>query len=365
MIQRSSTTSSGPKRCLVALAETVLVAIDSCTCNSETKETCVDNKSWIELAAAACDHAGIKPGSLAVVRTWGNTQNTVYRLGGQRYLKLYHRNAKRQFSVERSALQTLAEGGIPAPRLVAAAEGAELPPYVFITAVPGSSAEESWESLSRSEQLAIAREFGAVTALYQQLPHHRLAAVEQQVGGGRESIQSEREQRLAEIEAVPTLSEQRRTLYDLLPAKRDDLLHFVNGEAREYFAVPLKFSHCDLSHAHFYVSKATGAWKFSEVIDWAEAMLVPPEWDVTYHWFWTFTRDQAAMKECLQAFYTDTRPPERFARRCFAAILHTYSWIEIWNALRGEFAQGRPRSGPLARQMTEFLFPPDVFGPPD
>ena len=325
----------------------------------------MENESWLVLAAAVCDHAGIQPGALEVVRTWEKTQNTVYRLGGQRYLKLYHRNAKRQFLVECAALQTIEEGGIPAPRLIAAAEGAELPPYVFISEVPGASAEERWEALSRAEQLAIAREFGSVTAAYQRLPHHPLATVERKIGGGRESIQSEREQRLAEIAAAPMLPEEQRTLFDLFPAQRDDLLHFINGEAREYFDVPAKFSHCDLSHAHLFVSNATGAWHFSGVIDWAEAMLVPPEWDVTYHWFWTFTRDQEAMKACLQAYFADAQPPEHFAQRCFAAILHTYAWIEIWNALRGEFAHGRPRSGPLVRQMTEFLFPPGVFGPPD
>jgi aminoglycoside phosphotransferase (APT) family kinase protein len=325
----------------------------------------MNQQKWLELAMTVCDHAGIQPRSLEVVRTWETTQNSVYRLDDQRYLKLYHRNAQRQFPVECAALQTLATGDIPAPRLIAAAERAELPPYLFTTAVPGSSAEECWESLSRTEQLAVARQFGAVTAAYQQLPHQPLAAVEQAIGGGKESIQFEREQRFAELEALPTLPEERRKLYDLLPAQRADLIDFITDEAPTYFAVPLKFSHCDLSHAHLFVSNVTGDRHFSGVIDWAEAMLVPPEWDVTYHWFWTFTRDRAAMKACLQGYFADAQPPDRFARRCFAAILHTYAWIEIWTALRSEFAQGGPRAGSLARQMTEFLFPPEVFGPPD
>lgn len=324
----------------------------------------MSNEQWLQLAAAACDHAGIKPTSIEIIRTWVDTQNTVYCLDDQRYLKLYHRNAKRQSVVERCALQTLEEGGIPAPRLVAAGESDELPPYLVITKIPGSSAEHSWESLSRSEQLAVARDFGDVTASYQQLPQQRLAAAEREVGGGRESIAFERGQRLAEIEAIPTLPEQRRTLYELLPTKRDDLIRFINVEARDYFDGQSTFSHCDLSHAHFFVSNATGVWTCSGVIDWAEAMLVPPEWDVTFLWFWTFTRDHEAMKACLQSFFANTQPPERFARRCFAATLHSYAWAELWSALRDEFAQ-QPRSGSLERQMTEFLFPPDVFGLPD
>lgn len=325
----------------------------------------MNNKSWLELGMSVCDHAGIQPGPVEVVRTWETTQNTVYRLGDQRYLKLYHRDPQRQFAVECAALQTLAAGGMLAPRLIAAAAQTELPPYVFTTAIPGSSAEDTWEALSRAEQLAVAREFGAVTAAYQQLPHQQLAAVEQAFGGGAESIQFEREQRLAEIAAAPTLSPERRAFYDGLSIQRDDLISFINDEAPAYFAVPLKFSHCDLSHAHLFVANAPGGWRFSGVIDWAEAMLVPPEWDITYHWFWTFKPDQAAMQACLQAYFADSQPPARFARRCFAAILHTYAWVEIWTALREEFIHGQPPSGSLVRQMTEFLFPPEVFGPPD
>ncbi|MEZ4731010.1 MAG: phosphotransferase [Caldilineaceae bacterium] len=337
----------------------------------------MDQQHWLEIAIAVCDHAGIQPRSIEVVRTWETTQNTVYRLGDQRYLKLYHRDPQRQFAVEYAALQTLAAGGILAPRLIAAAAQTELPPYVFTTAVPGSSAEERWEALPRAEQLVGNGEFGAVTAAYHQLPHQPLAAVERTFGGGAESIQFERAQRLAEIEAAPTLTAERRAFYDgfpllsapdrggALPLQRDDLISFITGEATEYFNVPLKFSHCDLSHAHLFVAQETGVWRFSGVIDWAEAMLVPPEWDLTYHWFWTFTRDQAAMKACLGAYFADTQPPACFARRCFAAILHTYAWVEIWTALRGEFARGQPRADSLVRQMTEFLFPPAVFGPPD
>lgn len=325
----------------------------------------MNHQAWLNLALAVCDHAGIQPGSIEVVRTWETTQNTVYRLGDQRYLKLYHRDPQRQFAVERASLQTLATGDIPAPRLLAVAEPVGLPPYLFTTAVPGSSAEDVWERLSRAEQLAVAHEFGAVTSAYHQLPHQQLAAVEETFGGGAESIQFERKQRLAEIAAVPTLPAERRAFYEGLSIQRDDLIGFITGEAPTYFDVPLKFSYCDLSHAHLFVAQEASDWHFSGVIDWAEAMLVPPEWDITYHWFWSFTRDQAAMTACLQAYFADTQPPARFARRCFAAILHTYAWVEIWTALRGEFTQSQPQSGPLVRQMTEFLFPPAVFGPPD
>jgi aminoglycoside phosphotransferase (APT) family kinase protein len=170
---------------------------------------------------------------------------------------------------------------------------------------------------------------------------------------------------LAEFEAVATLPEERRTLYAQLPVQRDELIDFVNFEAHDYLDVSPKFCHCDLSHAHYFVSQASGVWKLSGVIDWAEAMLGPPEWDITFLWLWTFSGDHGAMKACLQTYFAGAPPPDRFARRCFAAVLHNVFWVETWRMLRDRFAREHRESGSLVRQMTEFLFPGDVFGPPD
>jgi hypothetical protein len=322
-------------------------------------------EKWMALAAAACDHAGIRSSSLEIVGTWQNNhRNLVCRLDAQHYLKLYTREPRRQFHAERCALQVMAEHGLPAPRLRAAASPDGLPPYIVTTAVTGASAEHAWGNLSRTEQLILAHEFGVITAAYHQLPQQQFAVVEDEVGGGHESIAFERKQRLAEIEAGPFLSESQRTLYESLPANRDTLIHFISSESPEHFKGPVVFSHCDLSHAHIFVSDTTGYWHVSGVIDWAETMLVPAEWDLTFHWFWTFTRDRDAMKAFLKAYFNSIPPPDRFARRCFAAYLHTYDWVALWNALRNEFIY-KPNAGTLERQMTEFLFPPEVFGSPD
>ena len=320
---------------------------------------------WIELATTACHHAGIRPKSLELVGTWeNNKRNLVCQLDGQHFLKLYTRQPQRQFYIEHCALQVLESGDILAPRLLAAASPDGLPPYIVTTSVSGDSVEHVWNSLSRDEQLDIAHKLGAVTAAYHRLPQQQLAATEEAVGGGKMSIAYERAQRLSEIEASPSLPDDRHKLYESLSPERDSLMHFISRESLEYVNASSVFSHCDLSHAHVFVSKATGIWMDSGVIDWAEAMLVPSEWDLTFHWFWTFTRDRDAMKACLKGYFNERRPPERFARRCFAAYLHTYAWVELWEALRDEFAQER-RSGSLERQMTEFLFPVEVFGPPD
>lgn len=314
----------------------------------------LDNENWIELAVAACDHAGINYGSIEIIVTWDQAYcaNAVYRIDGRRYLKVFGPTAERQFQVERSVLRTLEDHNtIPAPRILAEGERTQSAPYLILTEVSGSTAEDVWEDLSRSEQLAVARELGAITAAIHRLPQQDLLAVEQQFGGRNEHIQAAQARRIAQIEATETLSARRC----------DEMIHFLKVEARENLDGPPKLAHRELAHNHLYLSRETGAWKVSGFIDWADAMLGPPEWDVSFLWFWTFSRDREAMRDCLRTLYADSGPPARFARRCLAAILHTHSGPGLW----AEFVARGVRSGPIEREMTEFLFPPAVFGPPD
>ncbi len=111
--------------------------------------------SWLALAAAACDHAGIRSNSVALVGTWTNNhRNLVCQLDAKQYLKLYTREPQRQFHAECCALQVLAEHGIPAPRLLPAASPEGLSPYIVTIAVAGASAEHTWDKLSREDQSA-------------------------------------------------------------------------------------------------------------------------------------------------------------------------------------------------------------------
>jgi aminoglycoside phosphotransferase (APT) family kinase protein len=226
--------------------------------------------------------------------------------------------------------------------------------------MPGATAEDTWEHVPRAEQLAIARSLGTITAAIHRLPQQALAAVERRFGGRDEHIIApERAKRVAEIEATDRLSVR----------QRDDLLRFLHEEAREHLDGLQKVAHFDLAHNHIYLSRATRAWQVAGIIDWAEAVLGPPEWDVVYLWHWTFTaiwhgrltRDREAMRACLGTLFADHHPPERFARRCLAALLHTPSMSLLWPY----FAARENGARDVVRDMTAYFFPSDVFGPPD
>ncbi len=311
--------------------------------------------SWLEVAYAACDHAGLKRGPIETVVTWDQQYcaNAVYRLDDGSFLKVYGPAAERQFHVERAVLGTLEDHPvIPAPRILAGGEREQAPPYLVLAPIQGETAEDVWDDLIRSEQLEIARRLGKITAAIHRLALEDLAAVERKLGGREEHvIQPLIGRRQAEIEAADRLSVR----------QRDELLGFLHEEARQHLDASLKVTHFDMAHNHLYLAPRAGAWEVTGVIDWAEAVLGPPEWDVVYLWHWTFTSDPEAMRECLGTFLDGQAQPERFARRCMAALFYTYSMHLLWP----DFAAQQDGSGPVVRQMTEFFFPPDLFGPPD
>ena len=313
---------------------------------------------WIELAAAACDDAGIKFNAIDTLATWDEAYcaNAVYRLDGQRYLKLYGPRGVRQFHIERAVLRLLeAHPIISAPGILASAEHFQDAPYLVMTGMPGETAEDAWDGIAPAERLPIAVALGKIAAAIHRLPQVDLAAVEDKFGGRHEHIiLPEQARRAAEIEGAEMLSVR----------GRDHLLRFLHEEAQELLAGPLTVTHFDLAHNHIYISQDMGRWRVNGVIDWGEAVIGPPEWDLVYLWHWTFTtaaQDRGAMRACLQAYIDEQPRPERFARRCFAALLHTPSmWLQ-WPDAAAHVKGSRN----IVRDLTEYFYPPEVFGLPD
>jgi hygromycin-B 7''-O-kinase len=310
--------------------------------------------NWHELAEETCRHAGIKPDAIEPIATWDQLYcaNAVYLLDGGRVLKIFGPKARRQFFIEHSVLRTLEDqAAIPAPRILYEGEIDGGPPYLVMTEVVGATAENIWDGLSRSDQLSLAGELGAITAAIHLLPQADLAAVERQVGGKEVHIDAYRTEWTAEIERAEALTNR----------QRDDLLRFLLEEAPQHLDSPPVLAHFDMAHNHIYLSPLSGKWRVTGIIDWAEAVLGPAEWDITYLWFWTFTRDREAMRICLAAYFDGRDRPAGFARRCLAAVFHTSSMHLLWP----HFVERYGGSSAGAGEMTGFFFPPELFGQPD
>jgi aminoglycoside phosphotransferase (APT) family kinase protein len=318
----------------------------------------MNNAQWKEFAAAACDDAGIKQESLEIITTWDQKfehvdlfrNNAVFRINNQYILKIVGTDALWHFNIERAVLQTLSEA-IPAPRLIASGIIENGSPFIIMSEIAGETLQNAWGELSPLELRQIAREIGAITAQLHRQPQDKLAAVEAEFGGRNESFEEMKTDRIAEIKAMDRFSTRHK----------NELLEFLYGEARDFLDVPPAFTHADFSHDHIYLTREYNELRVSGLIDWGEAMLGPPEWDIAFHWFWTFSQDHDTMRECIDAYYQDAPRPDRFARRCFATHFYTYSMNEVWDY----FTESVDDSESIVRAMITSLFPQEIFGAPD
>ena len=222
---------------------------------------------------------------------------------------------------------------------------------MILSGVPGSTAEEVWDSLSRGEQLRIAQDLGRITRAIHELPQQDLALVERIHGGLSEHNKRYRDRHVASIETSDSISMK----------QREDLIRFIDVEAQEHLYRDKQVTHFDMAHNHIYLGWSGNRMEITGLIDWGETTLGPAEWDISYLWFWTFSGDREAMRECLATYFNEKQPPERFARRCLAAVFYTSSMALLWP----KYLNDGPIRGSIVTDLTQYLFPPELFGSPD
>lgn len=308
--------------------------------------------AWLELGVDACRRAGLAFSSLELLSTWdrGYSSNAVFEIDGRLYLKIFGPRVPEQYEIERTMLETLAvKADIPSPEIRSFGETASGLPYLILTRVPGHTAEEVWDGLPRQQQLEIASELGEIVAAINSLPPDNLMRVENRYGGRREFTARWRGRLVRRIASSDQIS----------PGDRDTFIEFLESEAGAYVEGASIVTHRELAHNHIYLDPRQGNWRVAGIIDWADAMIGPEEWDISFVWFWTLNRDHRAMGRFLASRYPGGDIPSGLARRCLGAILQTYEGPGLWE----EFVERYDNISlePLGC-MTQLLFPADVFG---
>ena len=314
-------------------------------------ETAVhDDAPWLALCREACLDAGVPSDGARVLTTWdrGYSWNAIYELASGDFLKLYGPRSMTLFRMESALLELLADGpAVSVPRILASGTPSGQRPYLVLAQMPGRTAEHTWDDIPRPEQLGIARELGAAVAALHAADPGVLADTRTLPGSRRETAPMNVAKNCAHIEATAGIG----------AARVDEFTTFIHDEAAALLDEETCIVHCELTHNHIYLSQDGEGWRLSGLIDFADAMVSAPEFDIAWLWPWTFSRDAEPMSACLDALY-DGRPcPRDLARRCLAATLCSYSAEGLWD----EYMEHRP-SAPSVANMTEWLFPATVFG---
>jgi len=316
------------------------------------EETNEDDAPWIALCHAACDDAGVTCESVRVLTTWdrGYSWNAVYQIDSGHFVKLFGPRSMGLYRMEGELLGILAAcGTVAAPTVVAAGQPAGGRPYLILTAMSGETAEHTWDDVPRDQQITIARELGTMVGALHAADAGVLADTKVLPGARRETAPLNIAKNCERIEATAAIG----------AACAGEFTEFIQDEGSAILAETTSLVHCELTNNHIYLRQDHGRWRLSGLIDFADATVGAPEFDVAWLWPWTFSRDKEAMRACLDALYDDRPLPDDLPRRCLAATLCSYSAEGLWD----EYVVYRRTASRLSvADMTEWLFPVEVCG---
>ena len=282
-------------------------------------------QDWEEIARQICRRHAIEIDRPLLYR---RESNPVFIVDDRWVVKIFTPAAERQFAVEATVLRQLAgQRAIPAPRWLADGriDGSG---YVLMTRVEGEKLEKVWPSIAPPQRLHLARETGRILAHFHQLDPSPLSQTERLHGGWRAFCRR----------FGPKFRQQLPGL-DMLPGPlRREITAFLKTEAPAYIDAGPVLVHADIGPGHIYLSRTGNRWRVSGLIDFADAMLAPAEFEWTDGLLYLFPDEAALRWAVLNGYYANRARPVNLERRCLANLMYSYAgarWIEEWHQRAG------------------------------
>ncbi|WP_437965691.1 aminoglycoside 3'-phosphotransferase/choline kinase family protein [Sorangium sp. So ce260] len=280
-----------------------------------------DLGAFLPAIRAVCERHGLTTSGLTAFERGTNV--VVSNDAGQ-IIKLFPPFLRHQFEAERLALARL-HGKVPVatPEILREAE-LDGWPYLVMSRLPGSTLEEAWPAMGGAERVEALARAGEIMRAAHALPTGGLesidlgwdAFVERQIAGceGRHRRMGLPERLVSQLPAY--LSSARA----LLPASVVPVL--LTGE---------------YTPENLLVTRTGGAWRLTGMIDFADACLGPPEYDLLGPCLFLAAGDADLLRAFLGAYgyrLIDLSPT--LSRKLMAlALLHRYSNLRYQVRIEG------------------------------
>lgn len=296
-----------------------------------------DREVWLPAMRVICARHALDPETLAPGHPG---THVVFHAGRDRVVKLYAPPWPDDFQRERAVLERLsAHPGLGAPQCLAEGQ-LEGWPYLVMTSVHGLRLGDAWPSLDQHEREQVARRCGEWLAALHEVPtagleplsidwpafaaeRARLCLAEQRAAGPHEGW----------LRAVADL------LADLPPLYEPGFLPVV--------------LHADLTEENVFVGCFGGRWKITGVIDYGDAMLGHPHYDLACPGCFVTRGSIARQRALLLTFgLPEATLDADLARRLLAyTLLHRY--IRLADLVGGAAPGPRPLEA-LQRELWGF-----------
>ena len=273
-----------------------------------------DVERWRPAIRWVCERESITVGG---IRPCFPSSSAAFILGGRLVLKILTPFFRDAYEVERRLLEVLAANpDIPAPELVAAGRLDDRPewPYLVMEYIPGVEIRDARHRIKRANLLAIAEDFGRILHAFHHTPLDDVAGlpgVSWRACRGLFLRQQE--------ETLGALAEKRSLEPNELPLPHsvlDELQDLYETGQREYLGESPVLVNRDLTEDHLILAETGGRWQITGLIDFADAIIGPRDFDWHDLWFHLWDRDAGAMKAFLGAYDPHLRIDREFRRRC-------------------------------------------------
>ena len=259
--------------------------------------------------------------------------NAVFILDQAYVVKIYAPFCHEDFYLERELYPILErDPRIPAPRLIA--QGIlddQMPwPYIVMDFKPGDPIRQVRAQISRANLTAIASEMGEIVRALHSTPLEQLQTMDRSPEGWARFVQARLEGCLEENRREGVLPE---TAIGEIPA----LLASLQLDRDEPALVLLNG---DLTEDHLLVHRSPlqqgdSEWYISGLIDFADALVGPQEYEWIALWFGALDRDRACLRAFMESYDPGVELDSAFSRRAMAfTFLHEFGAPIVATILR-------------------------------
>lgn len=267
------------------------------------------------LARAIIQKHQLSPASLTL---FSEGTNIVFSYGDNKVIKIFPPFHQSQFESERLVLKNL-DGKISVKTPSLEHEGELLGwPYLIMSKLEGINLETLWETMPHNNKMVILRELGALIQEVHALPTDGLEAInchwqqflEKQIANCVEQHQT-KGLSTALVQQIPHYL---NSIKDVLPAIKKPVI--LTGE---------------YTPMNFLVEQVDGIWHISGLIDFGDAMLGLPEYDLLGPGAFLIQGNKQLLREFLTAYgYLPHELTNRLSHQLTALmLLHQYSNLNI------------------------------------
>lgn len=244
--------------------------------------------------------------------------NIVFSYGDNKVIKIFPPFHQNQFESERLVLKRL-DGKLSVKTPTLEREGEIFGwPYLIMSKLEGTNLETLWETMSHNNKIVILRELGELIREVHALPTD-----------GLESIDCHWPQFLEK--QIANCVEQHRTkglpeaLLQQLPAYLDSIKEALPKIKKSVILTG------EYTPMNFLVTQANGIWHISGLIDFGDAMLGLPEYDLLGPGAFLIQGDKQLLREFLTSYgYLPNEMTGMLSQQLMALmLLHQYSNLNI------------------------------------